>query len=54
MKKKFSFKTLFFKTTQSFMSWYSHITKTFYDITIVSCKKDFNGGYVYRLKYSLA
>lgn len=54
MKKiKWSFKTLFFKTVQSFMSWYSHITKTFYDITIVSCK-GLNGGYVYRLKYSLS
>lgn len=53
MKKRFSFKTLFFQTVLLFKQWYAHITKTFKDLSVFKTVSDIKGGFFYTVKYSI-
>jgi hypothetical protein len=53
MKKKFSFKELFFQTTDLFMQWYTHITNYFKDLSVFKTVKGIKGGFFYTVKYSI-
>ena len=53
MKKRFSFKTLFFQTVLLFKQWYAHITNYFKDLSVFKTVSDIKGGFFYTVRYSI-
>lgn len=51
--RKFSYKTLLFKTVHQFMNWFNHIVKRFHDISVIKTSNTI-GGIIFKVKYSIS